>query len=836
MKGHGTYRKRPFSLLHWLLVLAVIVSLFAAWQVPRHAQAEGTSAEAGTTVRISPLTQTANVGDTVTIEVWVDDVTNLGGYQFTVNFDPNVLHATGSSDGGFLGSTGRTVSTLTPDIDNDAGTITVGAFTLGSGDGPSGSGKLATVTFSAVGGGTSALSLSNVQLTHPDGSSITVDTLTNGSVDVTGATSTPAPPTATPEATSTGVPTETPALPTATPIPPTATPIPPTATPIPGAMAVSIDPASSTQSAGSTFQLNVMISNADNLGSYQFTISFDPSVMHITGASDGGFLGSTGRTVSTVGPTMDNTAGKVTFGAYTVGSGAGPGGNGVLAVLQFQAVGAGTSPVHLESLDVTDAQGNAQNPDRFDGSVTIPGEGGAVVSISPLSPSVCQGDTIQAEVRVSGASNLGAFQFTLTFDPSVVNVASVALGDFLGSTGRGVNATTPSIDNSAGILTYGAYSLDSGTAGPSGSGVLAVVTLQIVGKGISPLNMTGLLLTDVSGESLPATDQDSSITGITTTVSIQSKSVLVGADFDVDVDIMCASNLGAYQFTIGFDPNFVQVNDVTDGGFLGSTGRTVFTVGPTIDNTGGEVTFGAYTTGSAAGPSGFGVLAVLHMHAVAPTAGAATGLGNKVTTMLPMRAAAASATGTYLSLESVSLTDVNGENEETSTASGRVVVSYPTPTPTTVPGASWHFWGQVFQGVPGDTSSPISGVTMNLYGSNVLGDKGTLLVSKVTDSSGNFFLVAGSAYKYYTIEQEVLPGMVATGAQAPSSHATVVSPAEIRYADVSDGYYLDNFFWQAEPTPTPTPTETPTATPTSTPTATPTPNYPVYMPLVEVNG
>jgi len=97
--------------------------------------------------------------------VWVDDVTNLGGYQFTINFDPGVLHATGSSDGGFLGSTGRTVSPLTPQIDNTAGKISVGAFSLGSNDGPSGSGKLAVITFSAVGGGTSALTLSDVQLT-----------------------------------------------------------------------------------------------------------------------------------------------------------------------------------------------------------------------------------------------------------------------------------------------------------------------------------------------------------------------------------------------------------------------------------------------------------------------------------------------------------------------------------------------------------------------------------------------------------------------------------------------------------------------------------------------
>jgi hypothetical protein len=53
--------------------------------------------------------------------------------------------------GDFLGSTGRFVLPLGPDIDNDAGTLGLGAVTLGSREGPSGADVLADVSLDAVG-------------------------------------------------------------------------------------------------------------------------------------------------------------------------------------------------------------------------------------------------------------------------------------------------------------------------------------------------------------------------------------------------------------------------------------------------------------------------------------------------------------------------------------------------------------------------------------------------------------------------------------------------------------------------------------------------------------
>jgi hypothetical protein len=71
----------------------------------------------------------------------------------------------------------------------------------------------------------------------------------------------------------------------------------------------------------------------------------------------------------------------------------------------------------------------------------------------------------------------GAFQFTLAYSPTVATVQSITTGGFLGSTGRSI-FPLQSIDNVTGVVTYGESTLGTSPAGPTGDGVLAVLTLQ----------------------------------------------------------------------------------------------------------------------------------------------------------------------------------------------------------------------------------------------------------------------------------------------------------------------------------------------------------------------
>jgi hypothetical protein len=221
---------------HWvvaatLAVLGVVLALLA----PRWA---GSALGQGTVVRVvSP--GTASVGGTVEVRIEIQSVTGLGSYEWFLTYDSNILQLTAPADGGFLGSTGRSV--YCPPAILDTGTVRFGCVTAGTTpDPPSGSGLLSTVTFNALTSGSTSLCLSWAQLSDTLGDDIPTG-VAHASIAVGGgsapAPSCEAPATPTPGATNTPTTGDTPVPPVATataePPPATATPAGPTPTPAP---------------------------------------------------------------------------------------------------------------------------------------------------------------------------------------------------------------------------------------------------------------------------------------------------------------------------------------------------------------------------------------------------------------------------------------------------------------------------------------------------------------------------------------------------------------------------------------------------------------------------
>jgi hypothetical protein len=297
-----------------------------------------------------------------------------------------------------------------------------------------------------------------------------------------------------------------------------------------------------------------------------------------------------------------------------------------------------------------------------------------------------------ADIVVDGVANLGAYEFTLTFDPSLASFVGVSNGTFLGSTGRAVNCLGPFVG--AGSVRFGCVTLGDEPAGPSGTGLLARVRFSGLAPGTSALDLTKVVLTDVSGTPLSHSDQDGDVTivlgptatpcpgGICPTatstpvatatptppggprlvrIEPASQSELTGSTVTVSIAVDAVTNLGAYEFTLAFNPAVLEFVSVSNGPFLGSTGRPVFCPAPTIGaNT---VQFACVTTGSTPdGPSGSGVLSVLEFLAKGP--GTST-----------------------LDLFDAALATPRGADLPTAVQDGTVDVTLaPTPTPTPCPG------------------------------------------------------------------------------------------------------------------------------------------------------
>ena len=121
---------------------------------------------------------------------------------------------------------------------------------------------------------------------------------------------------------------------------------------------------------------------------------------------------------------------------------------------------------------------------------------------------------IAASLWAEGMNNLGGFEFDLTVDPAVARLTGAQVGDFLGATGRTVGALGPIVGAQGEGLAFGAYSYDpSGQngPGPSGDGILAVVTLTVAGEGVSPLTLSNPLFVDVEADPQAVTTADAAL-------------------------------------------------------------------------------------------------------------------------------------------------------------------------------------------------------------------------------------------------------------------------------------------------------------------------------------
>lgn len=126
----------------------------------------------------------------------------------------------------------------------------------------------------------------------------------------------------------------------------------------------SLSPAEKTVdlSAG-TVQLEVRVEDVPNvdpygrgMGSFGFTLRYDPGVLSFQSATVGDFLGSTGRQVDC--PPAQTDSGNVEFGCATVATGEGPSGAGLLATVLFKLEGGDKTTVNIDDATASDALAN----------------------------------------------------------------------------------------------------------------------------------------------------------------------------------------------------------------------------------------------------------------------------------------------------------------------------------------------------------------------------------------------------------------------------------------------------------------------------------------------
>ena len=149
----------------YLMLLAVLLLLVAI--APGLARPTGPAH-----LRIVAPETPVQVGDQLRVDIYVDDASNLGSFEFEFVFDSTVVSATPADLhlADFLGSTGRITGELRrAAVPPDPNRAIFGAYSYGPRPGPNGSGLLASVTMTAVAAGSSTLTLDGLQITDIQG-------------------------------------------------------------------------------------------------------------------------------------------------------------------------------------------------------------------------------------------------------------------------------------------------------------------------------------------------------------------------------------------------------------------------------------------------------------------------------------------------------------------------------------------------------------------------------------------------------------------------------------------------------------------------------------------
>ena len=268
--------------------------------------------------RFSLSTQAAQVGvgDTFTVHLKTENVSDLAGWQAALVFDPNVLKANSVSEGNFLKQKGGRTHFRKGTINNQKGRINSLSSTRISEGGAEGEGTLLSVTFT-----TKAVGETRVALRRFHAGSSAGEVIPSRSPDIT----------------------ITVGVPSASDVSDVGFSFSTDATPV---------------RSGDSFTLRLSAEKITDLAGWQTDITFDPNALEAVEVSEGDFLKTEGVGTFFLRGTIDNTAGKITQISAARLSG-GVNGTGTLLLVTFRAKAVGETRVTLSNLHAGDSSTEA---------------------------------------------------------------------------------------------------------------------------------------------------------------------------------------------------------------------------------------------------------------------------------------------------------------------------------------------------------------------------------------------------------------------------------------------------------------------------------------------
>jgi len=481
---------------------------------------------AATTIYVQPaeIKNTSYVPGTLfNITLWVGDVIDLFGWQVKLTFNPAILNVKRGIFPPDHVFAGKPFSPLGPIIDNAAGSVLSGATLLGDVPRFSGTGKLIILEFEVMGVGSSALAIieADTNLLDFDLNDIPY-TAIDGYFE-----NKPPPPNAT----------------------------------------MYVDPpkiVDPTLIPSTTFDVNVTIANATDVDSFEFKLTYDPSIVTVVSAVLGDFFPPVTPIV-----TINNVAGVLVFNASLT---APPprSGDGILAVVTFHVEGLGVSTLDLYDTKLVDPT-NAPLPqdppqDGFFNNVLM-----AKLYVDPpeiSDPLMKPPRIFSVDIMIDDVEDLYGYEFKLSYNTAMLTAIGVDIHPILGEHSF---ATSMMVDDDTGLIwvkvRYYAPAIPIITYTPES---LVTLTFKVDAVGSSLLDLHDTKLTDSTSTLIPheATDgfvwteiHDVAIVNVVPSTSF----VFAGTPVYIDVTAKNKGNVSeTFDVKAFYDTNLIGTQTVTN--------------------------------------------------------------------------------------------------------------------------------------------------------------------------------------------------------------------------------------------------------------------------------
>jgi hypothetical protein len=222
-------------------------------------------------------------------------------------------------------------------------------------------------------------------------------------------------------------------------------------------------------------------------------------------------------------------------------------GEGTLLNVQAQVVGSGSTPLAFQNFQLFDDQANDVPVMLTPGSV----EGtGIVVSLPDVSANVGEDLTLPVSIADVTGENITSYEFVLPYNDSIVDIDSVS---FEGT----VTPSRPQVNVQNGQISV-AFASDQAL---EGAGTLINLEGTVVGEGEDVLSFDSFNLFDAQANEVPVTLRDGSIS--TTGLEVRLPNVVTTLDegsvtLPINVQDLSGRNVTAYEFALPLNPAVVD--------------------------------------------------------------------------------------------------------------------------------------------------------------------------------------------------------------------------------------------------------------------------------------